>query len=128
MIPKSVIKLTYILILYSGPQKYDQAIYFYLCHVSLYWVYRLIRLSSSNLNYLIGLGAIVLYVNVITLVIPTTNADFAAILCNVSDQQTYLNIVILFICSDQSLVGISGLLFVLRDYDYQNDQGLGHFQ
>ena len=93
-----------------------------------YWVYRLVRLSSSNLNYLIGLGAIVLYVNVITLVIPTTNADFAAILCNVSDQQTYLNIVILFICSDQSLVGISGLLSVLRDYDYQNDQGLGHFQ
>ncbi|CAI8029905.1 Gamma-aminobutyric acid type B receptor subunit 2 [Geodia barretti] len=43
---------------------------------------RLVRLSSSNLNYLIGLGAIVLYVNVITLVIPTTNADFAAILCN----------------------------------------------
>jgi gamma-aminobutyric acid type B receptor len=43
---------------------------------------RLIRLSSPNLNYLIGLGAIVLYLNVITLVIPTTNADFAAILCN----------------------------------------------
>ena len=46
---------------------------------------RLIRLSSPNLNYLIGLGAIVLYLNVIVLVIPTTNPEFAAVLCNVSE-------------------------------------------
>ncbi|CAI8020636.1 Gamma-aminobutyric acid type B receptor subunit 1 [Geodia barretti] len=45
---------------------------------------RLIRLSSPNLNYLIGLGAIVLYLNVITLVIPTTNTHFAAVLCNIN--------------------------------------------
>jgi gamma-aminobutyric acid type B receptor len=45
---------------------------------------RLIRLSSPNLNYLIGLGAIVLYLNVITLVIPTTNTLFAAVLCNIN--------------------------------------------
>ncbi|CAI8012114.1 Gamma-aminobutyric acid type B receptor subunit 1 [Geodia barretti] len=44
---------------------------------------KLIRLSSPNLNYLIGLGAIVLYLNIITLVIPTTNTHFAAVLCNV---------------------------------------------
>ena len=52
---------------------------------------RLIRLSSPNLNYIIGLGAIILYLNVITLVIPTTNTDFAAVLCNVSIVQIHCN-------------------------------------
>ena len=47
-------------------------------------VSRLIRLSSPNLNYIIGLGAFILYLNVVTLVIPATNHDFAAVLCNVS--------------------------------------------
>ena len=46
--------------------------------------HRLIRLSSPNLNYIIGLGAIILYLNVISFVIPTTNADFVSVLCNVS--------------------------------------------
>ena len=41
-------------------------------------------MSSPNLNYIIGLGAIVLYFNVIVLVIPTTDEDFSAVLCNVS--------------------------------------------
>ena len=46
--------------------------------------YRLIRMSSPNLNYIIGLGAIVLYFNVIVLVIPTTKEKVALFLCNVS--------------------------------------------
>ena len=45
--------------------------------------FRLIRLSSPNLNYIIGLGAVVLYLNVIILVIPTKEEDIAAVLCNV---------------------------------------------
>ncbi|CAI8049960.1 Gamma-aminobutyric acid type B receptor subunit 2, partial [Geodia barretti] len=51
---------------------------------------KLIRLSSPNLNYLIGLGAIVLYLNVIVLVIPTTNPEFAAVLCNFNPWLTSL--------------------------------------
>ncbi|CAI8039800.1 Gamma-aminobutyric acid type B receptor subunit 2 [Geodia barretti] len=45
---------------------------------------RLIRLSSPNLNYIIGLGAIVLYINVIILVIPAKDANLAAVICNVN--------------------------------------------
>lgn len=39
------------------------------------------KLSSPNLNYLIGAGAIVLYINIYTSVIPTTSISS---LCNVS--------------------------------------------
>ncbi|CAI8035412.1 Gamma-aminobutyric acid type B receptor subunit 2 [Geodia barretti] len=45
---------------------------------------RLIRLSSPNLNYMIGLGAIVLYINVIILVIPAKDTNLAAVICNVN--------------------------------------------
>ena len=45
---------------------------------------RLIRLSSPNLNYLIGVGAIVLYTDVIFAVIPTTNPDVVAVICTLT--------------------------------------------
>ena len=45
--------------------------------------YRLIRLSSPKLNYLIGIGAIVLYVNVYLFVIPTETQAAALAVCNV---------------------------------------------
>ena len=45
--------------------------------------HRLIRLSSPNLNYITGLGAVILYINVIIIVIPTTDEDGAIILCSV---------------------------------------------
>ena len=43
---------------------------------------RLIRLSSPNLNYLIGAGAIILYVDIYLFIIPTTNPQTVAALCN----------------------------------------------
>ena len=43
---------------------------------------RLIRLSSPNLNYLIGAGAIILYVDIYLFIIPTTNPQTIAELCN----------------------------------------------
>ena len=43
----------------------------------------LIRLSSPNLNYIIGAGAMVLYADVILRVIPTMSPDVAVVLCNV---------------------------------------------
>ena len=49
----------------------------------MHWPCRLIRLSSSNLNYLIGLGAIILYINIITFVIPAKGMVVASVLCNV---------------------------------------------
>ena len=45
--------------------------------------YRLIRLSSPNMNQLIGLGAILLFINVITFVIPSKTATGNLILCHV---------------------------------------------
>ena len=46
--------------------------------------YRLIRLSSPNLNYLIGIGAIVLYIDICFFVIPSTDKVTVTVFCNVS--------------------------------------------
>ena len=45
---------------------------------------RLIRISSHNLNYFIAVGAIILYVDIILSVIPTTNPDAVAVLCTLT--------------------------------------------
>ena len=45
-------------------------------------MHSLIRLTSPNLNYLIGSGAIFLYVAIIVTVIPARSALFAGVLCN----------------------------------------------
>ena len=45
---------------------------------------RLIKLASTKLNYLIGIGAIVLYVNIMIFVIPSTNPDVVGVLCNLT--------------------------------------------
>ena len=44
---------------------------------------RLIRLSSYNLNYFIGCGAVILYMSIYFIIIPTTNPQAVAALCNV---------------------------------------------
>ena len=46
--------------------------------------HRVVRLSSPNLNYLIGFGAILLYVNAYLLVFPSSNQSAATAMCNVS--------------------------------------------
>ncbi len=45
---------------------------------------RLIKLASYYLNYLIGIGAIVLYVDTFFFVVPTTNPDVATVFCNLT--------------------------------------------
>ena len=45
---------------------------------------RLIRLTSPNLNYLIGVGAIILYLDISLSVIPITDVKAVTVLCNVS--------------------------------------------
>ena len=55
----------------------------------VFFHYRLIRISSPNLNYIIGLGAIVLYLNIIVLVIPAAEEEMAIVLCNVSTNLLY---------------------------------------
>ena len=45
---------------------------------------RLIKLASSKLNYLIGVGAIILYVDTFFFVIPTTDPDVVAVFCNLT--------------------------------------------
>jgi hypothetical protein len=46
--------------------------------------FRLIRITSPNLNYLIGIGAIILYINISLSVAPSTNQKVVSALCNVS--------------------------------------------
>ena len=46
--------------------------------------FRLIKLSSPNLNYLIGAGAIILYVDIYLLVVPTTDQPTVQVLCSVT--------------------------------------------
>lgn len=46
--------------------------------------YRLTHLSSSKLDYLIVGGAIILYIHIYFLLIPTTDPKVVVILCNVS--------------------------------------------
>ena len=42
------------------------------------------KLSSPNLNYLIGAGASILYINIYFSIIPTSNRLVTTVLCNVS--------------------------------------------
>ena len=63
-------------------------------HWDVMWLcsppYRLIRLSSPNLNYLIGGGAIILYMNTYFFIIPTTDPHAVAVLCNITPWLTAL--------------------------------------
>jgi len=45
---------------------------------------RLIRLTSPNLIYIIGAGAVLLYLDMCLTVVPTTDPDVVKVLCNVS--------------------------------------------
>ena len=68
--------------------KNDRYIYIYIyiyilyVHTTLFYNCSLIRLTSPNLNYLIGSGAILLYLAIIVTVLPATSAVFASVLCN----------------------------------------------
>ena len=46
--------------------------------------FRLIKLASVKLNYLIGIGAIILYLDIFFSVIPSTNPDVVGVLCNLT--------------------------------------------
>ena len=52
--------------------------------------YRLIRMSSPNLNYLIGGGAIILYMNTYFFIVPTINSQAVSALCNITPWLTAL--------------------------------------
>ena len=47
---------------------------------------RLIKLTSPNLNYIIGAGAILLYLAIYVSAVPTTDPTVVKWLCNVSAQ------------------------------------------
>ena len=46
--------------------------------------FRLIKLASTKLNFLIGIGAIILYVDTFFFVIPTTNPNVVNGFCNLT--------------------------------------------
>ena len=54
-----------------------------LYHFSQFY-FRLVKLASSKLNYLIGVGAIILYVDIIVYVIPSTNPAVVSAFCNLT--------------------------------------------
>ena len=59
----------------------------FLFRVSISFVqptHRLIRLTSPKLNYIIGAGAVLLYLGIIIMVIPSTDPNIVKVLCNVS--------------------------------------------
>ncbi len=41
-------------------------------------------MASTKLNYLIGIGAIILYVDIVFFVIPSTNAGVVNVFCNLT--------------------------------------------
>ncbi len=47
-------------------------------------IYRLMKLSSPKLNYLILFGAITLYIDIYLYIVPTTDPLAVTLLCNVS--------------------------------------------
>ena len=49
-----------------------------------FFFFRIVRLTSPNLNYLIIIGTILLYTTVIFFVFPTTDATYQTIFCHVS--------------------------------------------
>ena len=66
---------------------------------------------------MIGLGAIVLYINVIILVIPAKDANLAAVICNVCNQRTLTpTYTSCFNLQGQSLANISRVFSLLWDY------------
>ena len=46
--------------------------------------HRLIKLTSPNLNLVIGVGAIILYVNLYLFIFPVTDPTTVAVLCNLT--------------------------------------------
>ncbi len=56
----------------------------YIAWPVLFADFRLIRLTSPNLNYLTAVGAIVLYIEVYLTVVQTESQDTVSVLCNVS--------------------------------------------
>ncbi len=46
--------------------------------------FRLMKLASSKLNYLIGIGAIILYLDAIFFAIPSTNPGVVRVFCNLT--------------------------------------------
>ena len=52
--------------------------------------HRLVKLASTNLNYLIGIGAIILYLDTFFFVIPTTDPAVVRAFCNLTPWLTAL--------------------------------------
>ena len=84
---------------------------------------RLIRLSSPNLNYLIGGGAIILYVNTSFFVIPTTDPQVVVALCNLTPWLTALGY---SLCYGTVFVKMVRVYFIFDKPTLQKKK-VGHF-
>ena len=72
--------------------------------------HRLIRLSSPKLNYIIGIGAVILYLNVIFLVVPTINPVLITVLCHVCS----IHVILTFTCTSSYLHANLSIVYILR--------------
>ena len=50
----------------------------------MFYVYRLVKLSSPNLNYFIIIGAVLMYVSIFFYILPVTDKDVVLASCIVS--------------------------------------------
>ena len=53
-------------------------------HTCVTSLLRLIKLASTNINYLIGIGAIILYIDIVIFVVPTTDRNTVRAFCNLT--------------------------------------------
>lgn len=73
---------------------------------------RLIKLASTKLNYLIGLGAIILYIDTVFFVIPTIDPIVVGVLCNLTPWLTAIGY---SLCFGTILVKMARVYYIFND-------------
>ena len=86
---------------------------------------RLVRLSSSSLNYVIIAGALIMYISIILYILPVVDQMATTILCNVSTLLTCWNIYSEIII-DKAKVTKSWILSLFWNYSSQNVESVLH--
>ena len=85
---------------------------------------RLVRLSSSSLNYVIIAGALIMYISIILYILPVVNQMATTILCNVSVLLACLCDINFLI--DKTKVAKSWILSLFWNYTSQNVESVLH--
>ncbi len=93
--------------------------------------YRIVKLISPNLNYVIIVGAIMVYLSVIVFVIPTKDHTQATVYCHVSPSQSIAAVDSYCTSPFPAASGVAAehrLLLLFWDHCCQNVEGILHLQ